>query len=139
MPALGDPSLLDDLAARYDRAAEQVASTTGDLVTASGQANWQCQAADRFRGDVGASRSAGSMLADTMRSLAQQLRGTAEQTRQEIASLRALESQVRQVIATFSAAGSQGQPPWYGSQWHPGNLPSSTDPAWRSVARSFGV
>ena len=70
-----------------------------------------------------------------MTGMAQQFRALAAQLRQEIAELQAIESRVRQLLTEVR---NQAEPPWAATPWHPGNLPPSCDPTWRTVGRAFG-
>ena len=49
MPVLGDPTVLDNLASRYDRCADGARSSGRRLANVARRTNWECDAADRFR------------------------------------------------------------------------------------------
>jgi hypothetical protein len=135
MPVLGDPTFLENLASRYERDADSVRTSGHRLTHAAGSADWQCQAADRFRAGAHDSSAQAESLAEQMCSMAQQLRSFAAQQRQEINELMAIESRVRQLLANPQPAANA---PWAGTPWNPGNLPPSCDQTWRTVGRAFG-
>jgi uncharacterized protein YukE len=134
---LGDPSVLEALAARYERDADCVRTAGHRLQVATGNANWACDAADRFRADTDHTYATASAVADEMCSMAQQLRVVAAEVREEIAQLMAIEARVRQLLAEMQQQAAIGMP--VATAWHPGNLPPTCDPTWRTVGRSFGV
>jgi hypothetical protein len=135
MPLLGDPSVLDSLAARYERHADCVRASGRRLQLATDHTDWACDAADRFRGVAQQNTSAALSTADEMCSLAQQLRALAAELRDEIAQLIAIEARVRQLLADAQFAAG----PTVATGWHAGNLPTSCDSDWRTVGRAFGV
>jgi uncharacterized protein YukE len=135
MAVLGDPTTLEALAARYERHADCVNTAGRRLHNAAHNSNWQCDAADRFRANMQQSNATGADIANEMYSMAQHLRTLAQELRDEIAELAAIEARVRQLIAEMRTATA---PPWAGTPWHPANLPPSFDSTWRTVGRALG-
>jgi hypothetical protein len=130
-----DPSLIDDLASRYESQAEQVAGLGRRTTQRIDTADWACARANRCRSTAHDVERDSRVMSERMRQLARSLRQLAHRRRAEIEAARQLEARVRQAIATH--AGPQS--PWAGTGWSPATLPPSGDPAWQTVARDLGI
>jgi uncharacterized protein YukE len=136
MALLGDPTVLEGLAARYDRHADCVRTTARRLCHATESTTWECDAAERFRAEAGGTDARATGIANDMQSLAQQLRVLAARQRDELAQLASIEARVRELLIELQG---RPNPPWTGTPWNPANLPAPCDTDWHAVGRAFGV
>ena len=138
MNLVGDPAAINAMASLLDAKAEQLAAAGQRVSAQANSSSWTCAKADRFRSEMNGRSGRAAGLAGELQDLAAQLRRLAVEVQQELDFLHNLERRVQSVIAYFEHHPTF-EPPWLHSGWKPWNLPGPGDPAWRSVARTFGI
>jgi uncharacterized protein YukE len=136
----GDPEAIGALASACYKAADQI-RTLGDDVHGQAERSsewWRAPRADRFRSDMAMRQKDAYDLGQRLQTIAGQLKALAGSVDGELSFLSGLEAKVLSLFKDFvPIVGVMA--PWAGTPWSPTQLPATGDPAWRSVARDFGI
>jgi len=138
MNLVGDPAAIYAMASLLDTKADQLIAAGQRVAARAASSSWTCAKADRFRNEMNGRSSRAAGLAEQLHALAAQLRSLAVEVQQELDFLASLERKVQSVVAYFEHHPTL-EPPWTASGWKPWNLPGPADPAWRDIARTFGI
>ena len=138
MNLIGDPAAIDILANTLASRAGQVASVGRRVEARADSCRWECHKADRFRQEMRSRHSQAEHLAAELTDLSHQLHRLAAEVRAELNFLHSIERKIRQFFDDYVPMPNV-DPPWIGTPWHPGNLPGSGDPIWRTLGHSFGI
>lgn len=138
-----DPTAIDDVARSLDVVAAGVGEVGRNITRAVQATGWQGKSAELFRQAAAGQSRALARQAEELRAAAAEVRRVAEATRQELATLHAMEAGVWEAFVVLARhATPAGEPPWASWRWRPDNLPARGDPAWREAAgwlRSIGA
>jgi hypothetical protein len=78
-------------------------------------------------------------IAAELETLASQFLALAREVEGEMNLLQKIEQDVLQFMDSFEPLLDMPPPPWQGTPWGPGHLPGPFDPAWKAVAKAFGL